>query len=580
MMNNEAATALNSHVDHMPATRSRSLRVAVALAALIAAGVEAAPRQALAQGTGGQAEVFAGSQFESYLRYLQTLGKSAPTTWTIRGFSPSEIDALSPNDDSHPWSERYGFVKDSTKGLRFDFVLPTVGFTLNTAYPWGSNDGPVWAGKGLTSWAQVGAQARWGPFSARLAPIAFRSENTAFELMNNGQSGDFQYGNGQLFFDIDLPQRFGGAPYTRFDLGESEARVDVVGVAAGISTASQWWGPTTVFPYILSNNAGGFPHVFFGTSKPANIGIGHVHTRVVYGKLSQSKYSSVQGKDYFTSFLSPGTERFMAGLIGTVQVRGIPGFEVGGARFFHASTDSTGITSSNLKLPFQNFLKNRLQFEGDTVEGDDRSILQNQLATIFFRWAPPGSGAEVYGEYGREDFSADTRDFLLQPDHSGTLNIGFRKAWLKGQRVNAVRAEIFTYEAPAGTRTRGEGLIYLHKPLAQGHTLNGQLLGANVGPGSGAAQYFAFERFTRGGRITTFMSRVSMGERSARLPDYTSGPAIAKPNDVQWSLGLEATRFIGPFDITARGVFTSELNRYFESDKSNGNLALVVRQAF
>ena len=93
----------------------------------------------------------------------------------------------------------------------------------------------MWAGKGLTSWAQVGVAARWGPFSARLAPIAFRSENTAFELMDNGQSGDFQYGNGQLFFYIDLPQRFGGAPYTRFDLGESEARVDVVGVAAGIS---------------------------------------------------------------------------------------------------------------------------------------------------------------------------------------------------------------------------------------------------------------------------------------------------------------------------------------------------------
>ncbi|MEO8576855.1 MAG: capsule assembly Wzi family protein [Gemmatimonadales bacterium] len=561
-------------------TRTRSIRVVVALAALLSATVAGLPREARAQ-SGGPAEVYAGSLFESYLRYLQTLDKSDPTPWSIRGFSPSEIDRLAPKDDGHPWAERYDFRKDSTGGPRFHFVLPTVGFIGNTAYPWGGNDGPLWAGKGLTSYAQVGVLARWGAFSARLAPIAFRAENTSFPLMDNGQTDDLQYANGQLLFDIDLPQRFGNAPYTRFDLGESEARVDVVGVTAGISTATQWWGPTNVFPYILSNNAGGFPHVFFGTAKPANIGIGHVHTRLVYGRLTQSKYSTVKGKDYFTSFDSAGTVRFMAGLIGTVQVRGIPGFEVGGARFFHASSDSSGLISGyNLKLPLQNFLKNRLKSEGDTVQGDDRSILQNQLASIFFRWAPPGSGAEVYGEYGREDFSADTRDFLLQPDHSGTLNIGFRKAWLKGRRMNAVNAEIFTFEAPAGTRTRGEGLIYLHKPLQQGHTYNGQLLGANVGPGSGSAQRFSFERFTAGGRVATFLSRVSMGERSARLPDYVSGPAIAKPNDVQWSWGLEASRFVGPFDISGRTVLTSELNRYFLSDKTNLNLALVVRQAF
>lgn len=555
-------------------------RLVLALAAFPCAVIVAIPRQAIGQGSGGRSEVFAGSQFESYLRYLQTLAKSPSTTWSIRGFSPSEIDAVAPKDDSHPWSGRYAFHKDSADGLRFDFVLPSVGLIANTAYPWGSNDGPIWAGKGLTSWAQVGAAARWGVFSARVAPIAFRAENTAFPLMDNGQTGDLSFGDGQFPGHIDRPQRYGSAPYARVDLGESEGRIDVVGLAAGVSTAAQWWGPTTVFPFILGDNAGGFPHIFFGTSKPANVGFGRLHARLVYGSLSQSKYSPVTGKDYFESYLSPGRDRFMAGLIGTMQIRGIPGFEVGGARFFHVALDSNGIAGSDLRLPLQNFLKDRLRNEGDTVFGDDRSLLQNQLASIFFRWAPPGSGAEVYGEYGREDFSADTRDFLLQPDHSGTLNIGFRKAWLKGQRMNAVSAEIFTYQAPAGTRTRGEGLVYLHLPLAQGHTYNGQLLGANVAPGSGSAQRFAFERFTAGGRLTTFLSRVSTGERFAQLSDYATGPAIEKPNAVQYSLGVEATRFLGPFDITARGVFTSELNRYFQSDKSNGNLALIVRQAF
>jgi hypothetical protein len=106
------------------------------------------------------------------------------------------------------------------------------------------------------------------------------------------------------------------------------------------------------------------------------------------------------------------------------------------------------------------------------------------------------------------------------------------------------------------------------------------MLGANVGPGAGSAQQFAYERFTPGGRLTGFISRVSMGERSAREPDYVSGAPIVNPNDVQYSMGVEATRFIGPFDVTARGAVVQDLNRYFVSDKGNLNLSLVVRQGF
>lgn len=564
----------------MPAMRNRPFRVAALIAGASLVLMGASVHELGAQAAGGPSEVFAGSQFESYLRYLQTLGKSEPTVWSIRGFSPQEIDALAPRDDNHPWSTRYGFRRDTASGLRFHFVRPALGVIANTSYPWGSNDGEIWAGKGLTSWAQVGVLARMGVFSVRLAPIAFRSENTAFDLMNNGQIGDLSFADGQFPLEIDRPQRFGDTPYSRVSLGESEARVDVVGVAAGASTSSQWWGPTTVYPYVLGNNAGGFPHVFLGTSKPANIGIGHFHTRLVYGRLTQSRFSSARGRDYFVSYKSPGKVRFMAGLIGTMQIRGIPGFEIGGARFFHAANDSNGISAANFKLPLQNLLKSRLPIEGDTVNGDDRSLQQNQLASVFFRWAPPSSGMDIYAEYGREDFSADTRDFLLQPDHSATLNVGFRKAWTSGRVINAFRGEVFTYHAPSGTRTRGEGLIYLHQPLTQGHTYNGQMLGANVAPGAGSAQQFAYERFTPGGRLTGFISRVSMGERSAREPDYVSGPAIVNPNDVQYSLGVEATRFIGPFDVTARGAMVQELNRYFQSDKGNLNLSLVVRQGF
>jgi hypothetical protein len=270
----------------------------------------------------------------------------------------------------------------------------------------------------------------------------------------------------------------------------------------------------------------------------------------------------------------------MAGLTGLMTIKGVPGLEFGGSRFFHSNTDSTGITWENLRLPWQNLLKSRLPAADTVIFGDVRSLVQNQLASIYFRWAPPSKGMEIYGEYGREDFSADVRDFMLEPDHSSTFNLGFRKAWETRNRINAFRGEVFSYEAPSSGRTRGEGLIYLHQPLTQGHTYKGQLLGADVSIGSGMAYLFAFERYTAGGKLKVFTSRVTQHELSSRDKQYTSGPALEKPVDVQNSLGAELSRFVGTFDISGRIVLTSELNRYFLSDKSNANFALTVRQGF
>jgi hypothetical protein len=77
-----------------------------------------------------------------------------------------------------------------------------------------------------------------------------------------------------------------------------------------------------------------------------------------------------------------------------------------------------------------------------------------------------------------------------------------------------------------------------------------------------------------------FTSRATQHELSARSPEYQSGPPLKNPVDVQHSFGAETTRFLGSLDITGRAIFTSELNRYFLSDKSNLNFSLTLRQGF
>lgn len=527
--------------------------------------------------------MFAGSELESYLRYLQTAGKSQEYPWSMRAFSPLEIDELAATDSAHPWAGRYDLQKKPTApGFQWDYVRPKATAYLNSAYAYGGNDGAVWQGKGFTTALQGGLSARWGPFSASLAPIAFRAENQSFPLMANGETGLLQFGDGVWVNYIDRPQRFGTTAYSRLDVGQSWLRFDGFGVAAGLSTANDWWGPSNDYPYILGNNAAGFPHVFFGTSKPADIWIAKLHTRVFYGQLDQSPYSSVSGPDYFASFSEPGTKRFMAGLVGILQPRGVPGLEIGGTRFFHATRDELGFSFSayDLKLPFQGLLKAGLPSQSDTlVLGTTQALKENQLATVFLRWAPPGRGLDVYGEYGREDHSTDTRDLILEPDHSSSFNIGFRKVWLSARSMNAVRGEVFTYEGASGSRNRGQGQTYLHGVLRQGHTQRGQMLGANVGAGSGSAQVLAFERFNSSGRMTAFVSR-EVQHQVPRPIAYRSGPAIENPVDAITSIGGEVKRFVGPIDVAARMSVNFDLNRYFLADRTNANFAVEIRQNF
>ena len=537
-------------------------RVALILALAIGTAIpERAPAQSRA---GGRSEVFAGSVFESYLRYLQSLGKAGAEPWSIRGFSLAETDARAPSDTLHPWANRYEFRGNGSRSL--DFVRPTAHVIVNSAFPSGSNDGPIWAGKGLTTAIQAGVTGEFGPLSIRLAPVAFYAANSEFPLFANNESGALQFGHGQFARQIDLPQRFGDDAYSRLDLGESTIRIDAFGAAAGASTASQWWGPTDVFPYVIGNNAGGFPHFFLGTSKPMDLRFIRFHGRLVYGSIGQSDYSSVTGSETYVGESEAGTRRTMAGLVAVFQVNAIRGFEIGGARFFHSPSED-GISSDQLRLPFQNLYRRNLPL----IEGRE-----NQLGSLFVRWSPIGTGFDVFGEYGREDFSADTRDYLLQPEHAATTNVGFRKAWGGAGSISALRAEVFSYEASAGSRTRDEGLIFLHGVLRQGHTHRGQLLSAAVGPGSGNAQSVAFDRFTGSGRITASFSRVTAHEdRSGFGPDALINPAT----DVLHSLGGEMTRFVGPLDVTLKLILTRDLNRYLERNKdvTNANFALTVR---
>jgi len=515
--------------------------------------------------------VSVGTLEDNYLRYLQSIGKVAPYPWSIRGFGPQEARALAADSRGHP---PFPGLRDVRPGLFSVRMLPIEGTVrFNSAFPYGTNDGAIWAGRGFTPSIAGGFVAVAGPISLVVDPVAFVAQNEKFELMPNGQTGIFAFRDGRYAGNIDHPQRFGEKSYGRIDFGQSTLRADLFGVTAGISNANMGWGPMQTFEYILSGNAPGFAHAFAGSARPVNVWLARLHVRAMWGRLEQSDYSPVQGTKYYSSVLETGTQRFTTGLVAAIQPRGMPGLEIGVGRFFHSLWPKEGIPHSYFTKTLQSITKRNVPASpglGDAQGGGD-----NQEASAFARWVFPRSGFEMYGEYGREDHNYDRRDLVQEPDHSRSYGLGLRKVMSADSAgLSAIRVESINFQLPTLGRNREEGGIYIHSVLAQGHTNRGQLLGADAGIGTGAGFTFAWDRFSEHGRSSYTLTRTVRQEDGAF---YINGVQNPKSSDVQVGLGAERARYFSHLEVTTGANLIRELNRDFRMNTWNLNAIVGIR---
>ena len=558
-------------------SRANALRLFVGL--LCAMPLRLASAQQTQSPSNIRYELFADSPGESYLRYLQTTGAVPIYPWSARPFSQRELRVLIPKDTLNPWAQRFRDESRAYSRFRYGFIQPSASLRYNSTFAYGSNDGPIWAGRGITSAAQAGFYATWGPAALTIAPMVFRAENQAFDILPTGRTGNAAYGNPQ-FGGIDRPQRFGNTPYSQFDPGQSSLRVDMRFLTAGVTTANEAWGPGQEFPVILGNNAAGFPHAFAGTSEPVNIFIAKLHARAIWGELFQSDFSPVTGSAEYTSRAESGTKRFATGMVISGEPRGIPGLEIGASRFFHFIWPISGIPRSYLTEFLQGFLKKNVapdrindpRFPSGT---DEVGISSNQLVSVFGRWVLPHSGFELHAEYGREDHSYDLRDLTQEPDHSRAYSLGARKVFsVDGESMTAGRVEIINYQLPQLARYRGEGEMYVHGLIRQGHTYMGQLLGADAGVGTGAGSVMAVDHYTKTGSWTASWHRIVNQEYG----NYVSlGVIPPRSIDVSHALGFETTRFMGKFDVNAGLTLVRDFNRNFQNDVTNLNALVGVR---
>jgi hypothetical protein len=498
-----------------------------------------------------RSEWFADADGERYARLQQLLGERPMTTWSMRAL---------------PDAARTAGDAASSDGVRR--LRSRVGVSYNTGVPWGFNDGAVWQGRGATIAASGGFTLDAGPLHVVVAPTVFRAENRAFDTFD-GQRDCAALPDPQYPTTVDVPQRFGCAAYARLDPGQSELRLEGFGLRAGLSSANQWWGPATTFPFLLSTNAAGVPRLFLGTTRGIGTPIGRFHGEVHWGRLEQS--------DWFTPTGIARARRFGAGVVGVFKPAFLPGLEVGGGRYFHAPWPSGEIPARFWTRPVLPFLKDRITAQNGAIPSDPTSVDgENQLASAFARWGIPAATFEMYAEFGREDNSADVRDLLVDPDQQSALMVGFQKAWIGASSARwIVRGEALDHRMRSIDRFRGGASIYTHASGSnQGHTVLGQLLGAATGPGSASGAVAGVDRWDASGRLSVHLMRIVRRQRFVTALPITRDD---RGLDVAYAVDLERRLLQSGRDLTAGAALIWNANRDFRQDVTNAQFRLAWR---
>ncbi len=414
----------------------------------------------LALGTGSfvsaQSLPVGSAALEGYYHRKQLKGDLDSTiSFTIRPSSPFLTEAHNGRATDtllNPGKRIYGSAsgKSSILILPFSWQQRYIG---NPSYI--RNDGAMIPAKGYQSLVSAGFFVKSGPLSIQIKPEYVFAGNEEFrEYLSH-------------FGSADLPVRFGKDPYSRLSWGQSSIRLNFDPVSIGLSNENLWWGPGKQNSLLMSNTAPGFKYFTLNTTRPLKTPVGSLEAQIIAGRLEGSGYTDALPDDW----------RYLSGLVLSYQPRWVPGVFLGMTRSFQTYSKDMDDSFGDYFPLFQAFQKVK------TNEDDKR---RDQLTSLFARWLLVKSRAEVYFEYGLNDHSYNTRDFLMSPEHSRAYTLGMNKLIpYKGRKDEYIQLsiELTHLEQSVDRILREAGEWYVHHQVIHGYTNRGEVLGAGIGPG-------------------------------------------------------------------------------------------------
>jgi len=429
---------------------------------------------------------------EDAYRRQQLLGKdSLNSSYMIRPMFMSDKNNLQ-LDSAFSVNSFRKLLYSNPKFKTEIYALPVVWQQqFNSHHPYGMNDGSMVQAKGYETQISAGIYAKIGPLSIQFRPEYVYAENKTFQRLADAPNG--VYWNtpvtSSLLNRVDLPDRMGDSPYSKFSLGQSSVRLTFGPVSAGFSNENLWWGPGVRNSLLMSNNASGFRHLTLNTVKPIKTYIGSFEAQIIGGRLEQS---GVNLKGDLTVPLAIRNElvqkpydwRYISGMVLTYQPKWVPGLYLGFDRTFIVNRSKMGNSFGDY-FPIFSKVEKVGYVTADGTYSEDAAE-RDQYISFFTRYLLPESKAEIYFQYGRNDHSYDTRDAVVEPEHTRAYVVGFRKliSLRKTDEFIQVGAELTQLQRTTTAETRDYPTWYVHGYVLDGYTNKGQVLGAGIGPGS------------------------------------------------------------------------------------------------
>ena len=424
-------------------------------------------------------------------------------------------------------------------------ILPvTVTTQFNSHHPYGYNDASFIPAVGLQSQLTFGANIKAGPVKLQLQPELIYASNPTY-LVN----GSYGYSSGK--------------PYTKLYGGQSTLSVSASAFSVGISTANKWWGPGVTNALIMSNNAPGFANIFIKTHRPAKTPIGNFEFELVGGRLETDSLLPFENLHLKPSPNLRNSWRYINAYILSYNPKWLPGVYIGLIRSLQRFGPDVANGAGNFSSKYLPIVAKAIQKKNDW--GDD-TLNTDQVASFFVRIVFPKSKSELYVEYGKNDYSANTRDYLVAPTHSVAHIVGFKKiVTLNKNRYLNLGIEFTQMSQSPDAILRTAGNWYVHGQIGQGHTNYNQIMGA--GSGFGANKQIVMGTWVSGNnRLGLFI------EKTNRDPENRS---------IFWTdmaYGITPQYTLHNFTLAAQLVFIASKNYMWENknDLSNFHAKLAI----
>ncbi|MQA92762.1 MAG: hypothetical protein GEU90_21495 [Gemmatimonas sp.] len=216
---------------------------------------------------------------------------------------------------------------------------------------------------------------------------------------------------------------------------------------------------------------------------------------MILGALSESEYfDSHSGNDL----------RSISALALTYS----PWFErnlsIGFARSVYAPVDGVAELAGHVIDVFMDVGRPNARPQSDLERDPDR----DQIFSLFGRWILPRSGFETWFEWSRGEQPENVSDLLSTPQHTQGYTLGLQWARPVGRDSRfRLQGETTFLEGSHTWHSRRVISYYESRPVLQGYTHRGRVLGAAIGPGA-SSQWFAADLHAPTYEVGLFLGRI------------------------------------------------------------------------